>query len=320
MGGKFKAPAGSRCFAEEQHFRLPLPSHVCLFIPSPPPSKNSPPSSCFFLRSSLSSLPLLYFSSPSFFPPLTLFTPRSSSPFPLLFSIFHSVGPPDSPQTLHPALSVSASRSSFFITRASLSDLTDIDQDAAAGMLSCCKFVQRGRVEKERKKNNPPTSKQGLEHGALKRQPLVWDRQLLSADQQISARIKKPFPISTPFLSSCSRLLLTLPPSFSLSKMTLPQMFNSSYLLIKRLSKLSIDVKASIWICNHPLRCGCCAQRNFLFGFSDSRLKERTGSSPLWVEREERKDFYRTSGSREVRVCKKDLGLFICADKESKNI
>lgn len=65
-----------------------------------------------------------------------------------------------------------------------------------------------------------------------------------------------------PLLSPPSLLFLSLC-LFSLSKMALPQMFNSNYLLIKRSSKLSIDVKASIWICNHPLLHCCCAQRNF---------------------------------------------------------
>lgn len=73
MGGKFKAPAGSRCFAEEQHLRLSLPSHVCLFIPSPPTPQKTllhplvssfdrlfHPSLCFISHPLLSPSPPLY--------------------------------------------------------------------------------------------------------------------------------------------------------------------------------------------------------------------------------------------------------------------
>lgn len=86
MGAKFKAPLDSCCFAEEQHFRLPLPSYVCLsflllsFHPLVPGFDVS------FIAS------LLSFSSP-----LTLFSIHSSFPSApfllhcLLFSIFDSV-------------------------------------------------------------------------------------------------------------------------------------------------------------------------------------------------------------------------------------
>lgn len=199
--------------------------------------------------------PSALFLIPLFFPPLTLFTRRSSSPLPLLFSIFHSVGPPDSPQTLRPSpalsLSVSASRSSFFITRAGLSTLTDIDQDAAAGMLSCCKFVQRGLVEERTQKTNKTTRRRpnrALNTALSKDNHLSEIDSCSALARRYLPASKSPSPSLLPFspLAPDSPLPLQSPPSFSLSKMALPQMFNSSYLLIKRSSKLSIDVKASI--------------------------------------------------------------------------
>lgn len=153
MGAKFKAPLDSCCLAEEQHFRLPLPSYVCLsfllhsFHPLVPHSDVS------FIVS------LFHFSAPAFFfsflrPPSLYLASTPLFPHPffgavyvfyLIFSIwfcgtFGSLLTPlfsSSPLLyLNPA----------FITYASLSNLTDIDQDAAAGMLSWCKFVQRAHI------------------------------------------------------------------------------------------------------------------------------------------------------------------------------
>lgn len=147
MGAKFKAPPDSHCFAdmEEQHFRLPLPPCVCLSFALL--SFNSFPSLV-----SLSLPPLLCFSSPLFFENIPHFIQRpphlvNCSLFvcPLLllpclvrsflfncWYIWFSAAPLflRSPSLyLNPAL----------ITYASLSNLTDSDQCAAAGMLSLCK-------------------------------------------------------------------------------------------------------------------------------------------------------------------------------------
>lgn len=206
MGAKFKAPLDSRCFAEmeEQHFRLPLPPCVCLsfallsfpasislsllpsifhppFLWEEPPLYVAPTPSLqlFFLCYFLLLLPCLFLL--FFCQYLILRYIRFSAA--LLFS-----RPPS--LYLNPA----------FIIYASLSNLTDIDQYAAAGMLSWCKFVQRAPSN--------PGSKQSLEQWALKRQPLVQDRQLLSTALQISARIKNPSRLPL-FLSS--RLFSSLP-------------------------------------------------------------------------------------------------------------
>lgn len=140
MGAKFKAPLDSRCFAEmeEQHFRLPLPPYVCL---------------CFALLSFPASFipSLLYvfipLSSPLTLSRLNSFSSTSSPPLPRLLLLFHF-------QYLIRGYIRSSAASLFsrspslylnpaFITYASLSNLTDIDQCAAAGLLSWCKFVQR---------------------------------------------------------------------------------------------------------------------------------------------------------------------------------
>lgn len=148
MGAKFKAPLDSRCFAEmeEQHFRLPLPPYVCLSFAllsflsfSASTSLSLPP--CFVFHPPF--IPSLYLASS----PLLFFSPPPPSHCLLLFllSIFNSavrlvLRRPSfvlSPLSLYLNLA--------FITYASLSNLTDIDQRAAVGMLSWCKFVHRAQ-------------------------------------------------------------------------------------------------------------------------------------------------------------------------------
>lgn len=153
MGAKFKAPLDSCCSAEEQHFRLPLPSYVCLsflllsFHPLVP-HFDVPFIASLFLFSA----PALFF----FFhqTPLTLFSihsPFSTAFFgavSLSYLIFNIWFCGTFGSLLTPLFSSSPSLyfNPAFITYASLSNLTDIDQDAAAGMLSWCKFVQWAHI------------------------------------------------------------------------------------------------------------------------------------------------------------------------------
>lgn len=158
MGAKFKAPLDSRCFAdmEEQHFPLPLPPCVCLsfasfsfnslpssICPPLPPTYIHPPILCEDPSLNLAPPPQLF---------LCLLTPCL-----LLLFLFQNLIPRYI--WFFAALLFSRSPSLYlnpaFITYASLSNLTDIDQCAAAGMPSWCKFVQRAPSN--------PGSKQSLE-------------------------------------------------------------------------------------------------------------------------------------------------------------
>lgn len=160
MGAKFKAPLDSRCFAEmeEQLFRLPLPPCVCLsfallsfnllfpcftlFFHCFPPFILHPP----LLWAKASALSFQLSS------PLTSFSPVLALSLPLIaFSIFDLVVRAalrsplvllSHPSTHHPPLYLNPA----FITCASLSNLTDIDQRGAAGMLSWCKFVLKSPI------------------------------------------------------------------------------------------------------------------------------------------------------------------------------
>lgn len=95
--------------------------------------------------------------------------------------MFHCAGPldlsvdPPTPASSSIALNLNPAFRCFFWT------LTGIDQAVVAVRPVASLFSgPRRRL-----------SKWGLEHGALRRQPLVSDRQLLCAALQTSARIKK---------------------------------------------------------------------------------------------------------------------------------
>lgn len=254
MGAKFKAPTDSCCSAEEQHFRLPLPSYVCLsflllsFHPLVPHFDVPFIASLFHFLA-----PASFF---SFIRPPSLYL---ASPALILFSIFDPVAhlvlcwPPCS-RLLPLCISIQLS---------SLMPVFQIWQTLIrTQQRGCCPGASLFRE---------PTSNPGYPNRALNSR-LSKDNHWSEIDScsALPSRYlpgSKTYPISPSLaLSSClslSPLSPSLHHPFFLSKMALPQMFNSSYLLIKRSSKPSIDVKASIWICNHPLQYGCCAQRNF---------------------------------------------------------
>lgn len=225
MGAKFKAPLDSCCSAEQQHFRLPFPSYVCLSFPL---------LSFYPLAPCLSFIPsLVYLSSPSF----------SSRGHLTLFSVhpyFFPLSPPPSVISFPPF--DSAAHLLLFTAplciSIRLSSLTPVFQTWQT-LISA--------------------QQQGCRPGAsLFRGPTSHPGRPNQAQKETIAGRRRPADICPD--QKAPRLVH---PSLSLSKMALPQMFNSSYLLIKRSSKPPIDVKASIWICNHPLRSRCCAQRNF---------------------------------------------------------
>lgn len=254
MGAKFKAALDSRCFAEEQRFRLPLSLLQCLFILF---FAVFPPLVLYVFVSFMTpfdSFHLLFSSSLILFSVSFISFPGSESVVPLglcsIFLLFLFLFPPVSWQQ-------------WWWRRQ-----------------GCCPVRERSQAW-----NRNPSF-----------MTIMGRRQTFAAD---ISRIKTPSAL----------LFLSL---FSPSKKALPQLFNFGYLLIKRPSKAPIDVKATIWICNHPSLHGCCTQRNFPRIFRYSWLKERTGS--LLCEKKERQKRLLSNFWKQRCVFVKALDVFIHAD------